>query len=181
MEGLERLQAWVLSGAHDEVIVRSSLSTEDLPGQSMAGVGLTRTLTAVDLAQADALAPWIVQPNLLAILVQPHLRVSWGGVAFVTSTSVVVEASLSSSSAVTSGAIPDIIFEAQEDGRVSCRGEGAVDFLPHLKDLTQVLVETQRRFAFPTDIEWGISGSDVYVFQARHITRPVDIQAGEDG
>jgi len=173
-------------------IVRSSAPTEDGVEASFAGIleshgdlrdaeALSQALLAVarspDSATARSYAEAIgaPAPTSVALLVQPHIDASWGGVLFTDAGdgSMAVELGVGGAEGVVDGAAQSVSLQVDRtDGRVL-----GSPVLPAGADvvvapLHAVALKLEGLFGGPQDIEWlSDSAGRITILQSRPITR----------
>jgi phosphohistidine swiveling domain-containing protein len=189
--------AWeaLTDGGRRPLVVRSSSTTEDLEGSSMAGryesvvdvTGWERFLEAVTtvLESADAAAEGtdhLRGDEPLGVLVQPMLQADAGGVLFgvdpVTGREdhLVVSASTHGPDAVVSGRVDGTRYVLERDGtvvRVDTAADGAELNPAQRAALADVAGRTADAFGGPQDVEWALDGDRLVLLQSRPVTTEV--------
>ncbi|CCF63993.1 PEP/pyruvate-binding domain-containing protein [Nocardia cyriacigeorgica] len=176
-------------GGERPLVVRSSSVAEDGAEQSMAGMftsvlgvrGWTHFRDAVDRVLASAAAPAAGDgaEAAMAVLVQPFLAASWGGVMF-TADPVTGRTDRMMITAVRGG--PDAVVSGTEDGwtalltrsgrvrRVVAQDAPGLPAAVRRK-VVRMALRAERMFGGPQDIEWAVdAGGAVRLLQARPIT-----------
>lgn len=185
------LAAWqtVSDDGARAVVVRSSSTGEDGATSSMAGV-FDSVLDVRDPASFDAALDTVLDSAAtaageglvdaaMAILVQPMLEPTWGGVLFTADPvtgrrdRLVVAVSPAGPAAVVSGEVDGWTAALTRRGRVTELRSPGTDAPPAglLRQLTQLAARVSRAFGGPQDIEWSV-GADgiVRLLQTRPIT-----------
>ncbi|HEY0992755.1 MAG TPA: PEP/pyruvate-binding domain-containing protein, partial [Kofleriaceae bacterium] len=176
------------AGHRGPLIVRSSATCEDLANQSAAGVftsiptagdheSLTRAARDVlAAAHTQRVRAYFADPDQvkLALLIQPLLRQTLGGVAFSRDPrsgrlDPVVEASRAGASAVVSGSPQLRAVLARTEVRDATWAPDATTQCV-LRYAASVACVLEELLAMPVDLEWGCSKDSFYVFQVRPIT-----------
>jgi rifampicin phosphotransferase len=185
--GVAAREAWraLSDDGRTPLVVRSSATKEDTETSSMAGVFVSKVdvrdwdafvaATREVLASRDAAAD--VDGVEMAVLVQPLLVPTWGGVLF--SVDPVTERrDRMTVSAVPGG--PDRLVSGEVDGwsatltrkgRIVSCDEGDHPHEAGLRELAALAVRLERHTGQPQDIEWAIeSGGALRLLQSRPIT-----------
>ncbi len=197
-QGLRAAWAIVSDGGRRPVVVRSSSTIEDNATSSMAGMftsvldvgswdGFRMALDAV-LASSNVVA--LTGPEAgrrdrapMAVLVQPQLASSVGGVLFGLDPvsgrrdRVVVSASAAGPSAVVSGEVDGTRYVLSRHGRrlerpadSSGDGPGPLD-RRQLRQLARLARRAEEVFGGPQDVEWAFGpGGRLWLLQSRPIT-----------
>jgi len=168
----------------DMVIVRSSSVLEDQEGQSAAGIlassvapGEPRLLVhalsrVLHSASGQRAREYFGRAQVgVALLVQPYLKQTLGGVAFsqhpfAGGDSVWIEASRHGAHAVVNGR-PERRLEVPGDG--CCLETPDDDERAWFRQIAALARRLESEMGFPVDLEWGISDR-LYLFQVRPIT-----------
>jgi pyruvate,water dikinase len=181
--------------------VRSSGIDEDASGHSFAGIHETRldvrpadVLEAVAAIRESARSPQAIAYRKAmglaesrldsAVLIQLMVRPLVAGVAFTVNPvsgatdEIVVNSAPGLAEALVSGLIdPDEFRIAKRDGRARF-ARGATLNAAQLEDLTALLLEIERHYGSPQDIEWCHDGSRFWIVQSRPITSKAAAAAG---
>lgn len=190
VEDLEQVarSAWhhLSDGGARPLVVRSSSQVEDAVSSSMAGrflsvldvVGWEAFVDAVTRVLASAAVDG-VPPQPMAVLVQPMLDASVGGVLFgvdpVTGNPhhLVVEAVAGSPEALVSGRVTAMRYVLDRRGRL-LEADAATDGLlapPQRRQLARLHRRARRTFEGPQDIEWAWDrGGRLVLLQSRPVT-----------
>lgn len=174
-------------GGTRPLVVRSSSVAEDGAEQSMAGMftsvlgvrGWPRFREAVDEVLASGAAPAPTEAAPMAVLVQPFLAASWGGVVF-TADPVTGRTDRMMITAVRGG--PDAVVSGAEDGWTALltRSGRVRRVVAHdapglpgsvRRKVIRMALRAERMFGCPQDIEWAVDAAgNVRLLQARPIT-----------
>jgi len=193
----EEVSHALLKAAHGlegiPLAVRSSGVAEDLKGASFAGqyetvlnvLGTEALLAAVRRCWASAFGPRVAAykeskavvgvPNM-ALLVQRMVTPDAAGVAFTANPvsgdldEVVVSAVRGLGERLVSGQVSPDEWSLKY-GRAVCRSspEGAID-AAQAREIADMAKRAEVHFGCPQDIEWAISGSQLFLLQSRPIT-----------
>ncbi len=197
-QGLRTAWSIVSDGGRRPIVVRSSSTIEDNATSSMAGMftsvldvtswdGFRMALDAV-LASSNVVA--LTGPDVgrrdrapMAVLVQPQLAPSVGGVLFGLDPvsgrrdRLVVSASEAGPSAVVSGEVDGTRYVLSRHGRrvegpAHTRGKGSGPLTAgQLRQLAHLARRAEEVFGGPQDVEWAFSaGGRLWLLQSRPIT-----------
>lgn len=164
---------WLAATRPQQVILRTSLASEDTTDRARAGAtwsqaGVAPVVGHVLEQARELLACYRDEPG--SILLQEEVHCTFGGVAFVGDAETTIEVS-DSTSGITAG-LPPL-------ARVTVRGgllrsaplRHPLPVLELVRKLLPVLGRVHGHVGWPTDVEWGYTGGGVLVLQIRPVTR----------
>ncbi len=179
------LRAWTAAADSERaLVVRSSSTVEDSASSSMAGrfesildvVGWDAFVAAVDDVIASAELEG-TDPAPMAVLVQPMLRPTFGGVLFGAdpmtgrSDRLVLSAVEGGPDQLVSGRVDGIQVSLTLTGKRVGRGASLPGFgRRQFTALASLAQQAARVFGGPQDIEWAIDGERLVLLQSRPIT-----------
>lgn len=177
---------------HDKVALRSSMIGEDHLDASFAG--LFETYLGVDSqnweeklkkiyssVHSDRVRNYISQKKILtslkmAVVIQKEIQVDKSGVLFTRSpieptSALAIDAGLGMGEGVVSGLVDvDHYLMTRLGDKISAPSDGVLSD-DEVKKLLQEGIRLEKVFGKPADIEWGLLGEELYIFQIRPITR----------
>jgi pyruvate,water dikinase len=175
--------------------VRSSSPEEDLDKASFAGA--YTTVLGVNAGRVHAMLPAIVASSLdhrtvlykinrgidpalprLAVIIQEQLASDVSGVAFSANpvtgdmSQVVIESSWGLGTAVVEGKVsPDhFVIDKRTREIIDRRGHTGSLIEERLQMLVTLVLDVEREYQLPIDIEWAIKNGRIFLLQARPIT-----------
>ncbi|HEY3197216.1 MAG TPA: PEP/pyruvate-binding domain-containing protein [Nitrospirales bacterium] len=175
--------------------VRSSSTEEDMESASFAGA--YRTVLGVNADRVPANLPAIIASSLdhrtvlykihrgidptrprLAVIIQEQVASDVSGVAFSANpvagdmTQVVVESSLGLGTAVVEGRVsPDhFVIDKRTRKILNRRGDSVSLTEERLQALVTLVLDVEREYQRPIDIEWAVKSGRIFLLQARPIT-----------
>ncbi|MGV9675429.1 hypothetical protein ACWDSJ_09140 [Nocardia sp. NPDC003482] len=178
------LDHWLEALVSDRVVLRSSTEAEDRMNE--AGAGQTVSLTDLPRSSEHLIRviEQEIEPDLnrykggRCCILQEQIPCVLGGVAFMTTESLVVEGSFESSWATTSGEVPQVRL-------VSRGGVRDWEFVDHENvqyqrfalQIESLSARTHAIMRTPVDIEWVFDGRTTFLVQARPVTAPLNSEA----
>jgi pyruvate,water dikinase len=179
------------------LIVRSSSTSEDGSTSSMAGMfesigavadwkGFVRAVDRVLLSAHKGLAAGSAA-SPMAVLVQPELASTVGGIAFGVDPltgrpdRILVVAAASGPQTLVSGEDPGVEYVLSPSGRALRKPSSAESLLSRsqIKSLAQLATRAARAFGAPQDIEWAFTPDGrLVMFQSRPVTAVAAVGTG---
>ncbi len=177
---------------HETVALRSSMIGEDHLDASFAGLfetflGVTENNWEEKLkniyssVNSERVLQYINQKNIqttlkMAVVIQKQITVDKSGVLFTRSpvnptSAIAIDAAFGMGEGVVSGLVDvDHYLMTRLGEKISGPNDGVLTS-DQLKDLIHEGLRLESTFGKPADIEWGLLGNDLYIFQIRPITR----------